>query len=94
MTWIIFTASALATYAVSLMVSKLTGPGGIFSKLRRSTKGSLKEGISCPICSGTWVAGAVVSFLCFRGYLPWIEWPLWTFALAGANALAHQADAI
>lgn len=92
MTWLLFIAATLAVYAVSLMVSKLTGPGGIFSKLRRSAKGSLKEGISCPICAGVWVAGAVAAFLAFRGYLPWVELPLWVLAIAGANALVHQAD--
>lgn len=76
------------------MVSKLSGPGGIFSKLRRSTKGSLKEGISCPICSGTWVAALVVCFLAYRGHLPWIELPLWIFAVAGANAIAHFFDPV
>lgn len=92
MNWLLFVAAVLAVYAVSLMVSKLTGPGGIFSKLRKSAKGSVKEGISCPICSGTWCAGAVAAFLAFRGYLPWVEWPLWVLAIAGANALVHQAD--
>lgn len=94
MSWLPFTAAVLATYAVSLMVSKLTGPGGIFAKLRKSAKGSLKEGISCPICSGTWVAGAVVAFLCVRGYFPWVECPLWLFAVSGANALLHLCDPV
>jgi hypothetical protein len=94
MTWLIFAASVLATYAVSLMVSKLTGPGGIFSKMRKAAKGSMKEGISCPICSGVWIAGAVVAFLAFRGYIPWIECPLWLFAVSGANALLHWFDPV
>lgn len=87
-----FLAAVLAVYAVSLMLSKLTGPGGIFTKLRRKAKGSLKEGISCGICAGTWLAALAVAFLCWRGYAPWIEFPLWLFAVAGANAIIHLFD--
>lgn len=94
MTGLHFAAAVLATYAVSLMVSKLSGPGGIFSKLRKAAKGSLKEGISCPICSGTWIAALTVAFLAYRGHLPWIELPLWIFAVAGANALVHLFDQV
>jgi hypothetical protein len=94
MTPLIFLAAVLATYAVSLMVSKLSGPGAIFAKLRRSAKGSIKDGISCPICSGTWIAGAVGAFLSVRGYVPWIECPLWVFAIAGANAIIHLFDPV
>lgn len=94
MTNLLFLAAVLAVYAVSLMLSKLSGPGGIFTKLRHSTKGSLKDGISCGICSGTWVAALVISFLAWRGYLPWIELPLWIFAVAGANALLHLFDPV
>lgn len=94
MTPLLFTAAILAVYAVSLMVSKLTGPGGVFAKLRRKARGSLKEGISCPICSGTWFAGLCAAFLCWHTGLPWIELPFWTFAIAGANALLHLMDPV
>lgn len=94
MTPLLFCAAILAVYAVSLMVSKLAGPGGVFSKLRRATKGSLKEGISCPICTGTWFAGLCVAFLCQLHDVPWIELPLWVFAVAGGNALLHLFDPV
>lgn len=94
MTNLTFLASVLAVYCVSLFVSKLAGPGGVFSKLRRKAKGSLKDGISCPLCLGWWCAAVVVTFLAWRGYLPWVEAPLWTFAIAGSNALIHLFDPI
>lgn len=91
---IYFVAAVLAVYCVSLFVSKLAGPGGIFTKLRRSARGSVKDGLSCGICAGTWVAALVVSFMAYRGHLPWIELPLWIFAVAGANALVHLFDPV
>jgi hypothetical protein len=89
-----FLAAVLAVYCVSLFVSKLSGPGHVFSRLRRQAKGSVKEGLSCPLCFGTWIAALVTTFLAYRGYLPWVEWPLWTFAIAGANAIIHLLDPI
>lgn len=94
MTPLLFLAAILATYCVSLFVSKLAGPGGVFSKLRRNAKGTVKDGISCPLCLGWWVAALTVAFLAFLGYLPWAETPLWTFATAGANAILHLLDRI
>lgn len=92
MTFLLFLASILAVYCISLFVSKLSGPGHVFSKLRRNTRGSVKDGLSCPLCFGWWVSACLCAFLSFRGYIPPIETPLWTFALAGGSSLLHLLD--
>lgn len=92
MTWLLFIASVLAVYAASLMVSKLTGPGGIFTKLRGAAKGSVKDGLKCPVCSGTWVSALLCGYLLYFARFPAVELPVWVFSVAGGNALLHLFD--
>ena len=92
MVGLIFLQSLLAVYCLSLFLSKLSGPGGIFSKLRGSVRGSVKEGLSCPICAGTWISGALCAYLWWQSLVPLELLPIYLFALAGGNAVIHQFD--
>lgn len=90
-----FIAAVLATYVLSLMVSRLNGPGGLFAKLRRlpPPKSSAREGISCPICSGTWLAAIVIGYCAaWLGIVSAAEWPLWWLAVTGGSAVLHLID--
>lgn len=92
MTLLYFTAAVLSTYCISLFVSKLSGPGGVFSKLRKESKGGTKEWLTCPLCLGWSVSVLVIGYLYWLGLIPLTEAPLWVFSVAGANALAHLLD--
>lgn len=94
MNWFLLTVSVLSCYSISLMVSKLSGPGRIFARLRGAAKGTVKDGLSCPICSGTWIAALLVSYLCWLGYFPWTLWPVLVFSVSGGNALLHLFDPV
>lgn len=89
MTPLLFVAAVLAVFCVSTIVSQLGGPGGIFSRLRRKAKGSVKDGIKCPFCSSVWIAAGAVSFLCWREYCPWVDWPFFVFAISGGSYGLH-----
>lgn len=93
-TWIIFTAAILATYRLSLMVSKESGPMRMFRKLRGmpDKKSSLKEGLSCPLCTSVWFAAPIAGYLLYLGLFPAPEWPLWWLSLSGGAVLLHLRD--
>lgn len=86
-----FLLCVLSCYAISLFVSKLQGPGHVFSKLRKAAKSQL---VSCPICLGTWIAFAITTYSYFFLELPLQFTPIYAFGIAGANALIHLTDPV
>lgn len=94
MSWLYFAAAVFATYRLSLMVSKESGPMRLFRKLRRmpDKKSSLKEGLSCPLCTSIWFGAPVAYYLHWLGVLPLAEWPLWWLAFSGGAVILHLKD--
>jgi len=92
MTPLLFLACVLATYACSLIVSKLGGPAGVFRLLRRKARGSVKEGLECPICTGTWVALLLTGYLWWFGHVPTDLVPVYWFAITGGATIVHLLD--
>lgn len=85
----------LATYAVSLQVTKLGGPGGVFRALRAKAKGSTKEWLSCPICFGPFISALLVTYAVHvLHWLSWSEWLVYVFAVSGGNALLNLFDPV
>lgn len=84
--WLDFLLHALATYRLSLMVAKESGPGWIFKIFRRTVKRKapkathLDEGIECLFCVSAQL-GILVA--CLRSALaPYAIYQLALFALA------------
>lgn len=94
MTPLLFLAAVLATYRLSLLVSKEDGPYWIFSKIRRlpPAKSSTREGLSCPLCTSVYASALVASFFVWLGYAPVHEWPLWWLSASGGAVLLHLLD--
>lgn len=94
MNTLLFLAAVLATYRLSLMVSKESGPMRVFRKLRNipPPKSSAREGLSCPLCTSVWFSAAVTGYLGWLGTFPLPEWPLWWLAFSGGAVLLHLLD--
>lgn len=85
--WLLFLVSALATYRLSLLVSKEDGPAWVFRKLRRVPKAgsSAREGLSCPWCLSIWFSAVVTGYEWWQGMVSGVVAPLWWL---GVSALA------
>lgn len=84
----------LATYAISVQVSKFNGPFHLFRKLRNQATGHVKEWLSCPVCFGTTVAALLTTYAALLHWFPVHEAPLWWLAVSGANALVNLLDPV
>lgn len=89
MTWLLFTQSVLSVYYVSLIVTKLAGPFGVFRELRKRFK---TDFIHCPICLGLHLSCAATALLWAFGEVPWNLAPFYAGGLAGASSLLHLKD--
>lgn len=70
---VIFILSSFATYRLSLMFAKESGPCGIFETIRNIPKkdGCWYLGIRCPLCNSVWWAGLISLWLTAVGVIPW-----------------------
>lgn len=90
MNWFLFFLYTLSVYRLSLMLSKESGPGRIFRKLRQTPppRSSLREGLSCLFCESIWLAGALTLIMSFAHYIVWRDsWLWWLAGSAGAVIL-------
>jgi hypothetical protein len=90
--------AVLATYRLSLLFSKETGPWGLFEKLRNMPpEGSyLRKGLGCILCESVWWSGAICVLMCLLGDFGWIYFPVYWMAISGmaiiVNAQWPQID--
>lgn len=95
MKWFYFTLGALATYRLSIMVSKEAGPGFIFRKLRRAPDPkkhpSVKAGLSCPLCVSVWFSAAITGYYVWMDWATWAEAPLYWLAFSAVAVVLNQA---
>lgn len=99
MTFQLFLIAFLATYRVTLLLSREAGPGDIFGALRARvgvrvdeyskeySTGWLSEAVLCPYCLSVWIAGSVWLFVLVMagaGRLDIAEIVLLPLALSGA----------
>ncbi len=82
----------LATYRLSLLVSKEDGPAYLFRKIRRVPRpnSSAKEGLSCEWCMSIWVSALVTTFFWWRGLIVDIDWPLYWLAMSAIAVICNQ----
>src|SRR2546423_6380650 len=82
----------LATFRLSLLVTKEDGPAYIFRKIRNSPpeKSSAKEGLSCEWCMSIWMSAVVTTYFWLLAIIPGREWPLYWLAMSGIAIICNQ----
>lgn len=90
---IILILAILATYRISLLFSKESGPAKIFQKLRRvpPPKSSAREGLSCQWCMSIYSSALVTAFLWWRGAVETADTPLVWLAVSAGAIVVNQA---
>lgn len=97
----IFLIASLATFRLSLLISKEDGPAWIFLKLRRWLKReaqqhqsvketALHEGIECQWCVSVWTGAIVTLYLVALNFCDWPIAPLIWLALSGTAIIINQ----
>lgn len=98
LSWFQLTVLALATYRLSLLLSKEHGPGEILDKFRRWTGAheTMNFGwtagtgwgklVICPLCLSVWFA---VLFYAVYLWIPGLWWAVEIIAISGAASLLH-----
>ena len=89
--WFTFFIASLATYRLSLLVSKEDGPAWIFRKLRNvpPKKSSAREGVRCEWCVSVYASALVTWFTYPHVTLYWAI--LYWLALSAAAICWNQA---
>ena len=82
----------LATFRLSLLLTKEDGPGYIFRKLRKlpSRNSSAKDGLSCEWCMSIWMSALVATYFWLLAIIPGIEWPLYWLAMSAIAIICNQ----
>lgn len=93
MTPLLFILAVLATYRLSLLFSKESGPARIFQKLRRvpPPRSSAREGLSCQWCMSIYSSAVVTAFLCVKGVVHPLDSPLVWLAVSAGAIVVNQA---
>lgn len=92
MNWFLFLIGALATYRLSLLISKEDGPAWIFRKLRRlpPPKSSVKQGISCLLCVSLHMSAPVALYFWWSGRISNTDIWLYWLAFSAAAIVIHM----
>lgn len=92
MSWLYFVIGCLATFRLSLLVSREDGPAYIFRKLRKAppARSSAKEGLSCPWCMSVWMSAAVTCAYWYWDIIPTREVTLFWLAFSGGAICINQ----
>ena len=88
-TWLEFLVGCLATFRMSLLISKEDGPANAARKARMAAPaGWIKQGFHCPWCQSFWWGMVTALFFAFTGRIPWIDFVIyWLGFSAGAIAI-------
>ena len=93
MIWLVFLATAFATYRVGRMIAEEDGPAFIFRRLRdrfTDEHSSLAVGLRCVYCVSFWAALPLSLLACITGPLDIWLWPLWWLGAAGLAVKIHE----
>lgn len=92
MHWFALILGGLATFRLSLLVSKEDGPAFVFRKLRRMppAKSATKEGLSCPFCVSVYAAALVTGYEYWIGLIPGRLCPLYWLGMSSLAIFANQ----
>lgn len=90
--WVTFLLGTLATYRLSLMISKESGPARLLRKLRHSAppKSATREGLSCQLCLAIHFGALVAGWYWWRDIITGMDFPIWWLAMSGAAICVHM----
>jgi hypothetical protein len=82
----------LATFRLSLLLSKEDGPAYIFRRIRRipPENTSAREGLSCEWCMSVWMGAIVAVYLWWTKVITGVEMPLYWLAMSGIAIICNQ----
>lgn len=82
----------LATFRLSLLISKEDGPAYIFRRLRKlpPANSSAKDGLSCAWCMSVWTSALVATYYWKRGLFPGADWPVYWLAMSAIGIICNQ----
>lgn len=88
--WLVI--AGLATFRLSLLVSKEDGPAFVFRKIRRlpPPKSATKEGLSCPFCVSVYASALIILMLAFKDAYPWLTYVLHWLAISSIAIIINQ----
>lgn len=91
-----FIVLGLATYRLTLMITKESGPAWVFKHLRNLVsrkaprQSHLDEGIKCPFCVSMWIAIILVAIYWPFGDRTWFMVPVIILALSAVAVICNQ----
>jgi hypothetical protein len=95
MRWFVFILGSLATFRLSHLFTKESGPCAVFERLRDAMpggRGSAKEWLSCIFCFSLSASALVCLALWLGGMnLHWTEWILSWLSFSGVTLIINQA---
>jgi hypothetical protein len=82
----------LATFRLSLLISKEDGPAYIFFKIRKlpPKNSSTKDSLSCEWCMSMWMGALVALYMWWLDLLTGAEWPLYWLAMSAIAIICNQ----
>lgn len=92
MNWFYFALGCLATFRLSLLISKEDGPAYIFRKIRKSPPkdSSFRDGLSCFLCVSVYMSAAVTVVMWWLGLIPIKESWLYGLSFSTVAILLHM----
>lgn len=84
--------ASLATYRVSLALTREAGPFDLFAWLRDRFTGAswVAEGVRCAYCVSVWVGLSLAGLLAFQGYLAWGDILIAGLGFSGATLVLDK----
>lgn len=92
MIYFVFILSCLATYRISYMLSRESGPFDVFAKLREAPAlhPVLRKLLGCILCESVWWAGLISLYLISLGLLATSFAPIYWLATSGVSVIICQ----
>jgi hypothetical protein len=84
--------SAFATFRLSIMFAKETGPCRMFERIRArfDSSGCWHKGISCVLCETVWWSGIITLWLLVSGFLPWQLTGVFWLGVSGIAVIINE----
>lgn len=87
-----FVISAFATFRLSLMFAKETGPCRIFERFRAlfTEGGCWHKGVTCVLCETVWWAGLITAWLVAISVVPWQLSLIYWLGMSGLSVIFYE----
>jgi hypothetical protein len=91
-TWLEFVVGCLATFRMSLLISKEEGPAEAARKVRHAApEGWIKRGFYCEWCQSFWWGMLAALFFAATGRIGWVDFVIYWLAFSAGGIVFNQA---